>query len=562
MQINTNLDAAFTARQLSGAENTLTRAYRRLSSGLRINSAADDAAGLAISERMTGQIRGSRQAARNANDGISLLQTADGSLSSVSDALQRIRELSVQAANDTNSSSDRQALQDEARQLVQEISRMGETAEFNGEKIFSQSHSSIGGDPNKRAVLDGMRIGWLSSSETRIAQYYGIQGGGEKMYIGVSSFTDGPGNIAAFVGPPSQPGYFQDLQVDMADATPANLPNGGTYPFYTDRTVMHEMVHAVMNSAITQSVPTWFKEGSAEFIHGADERLKIDIAAAGGGAAGMAAVVGSVNGAGWASDSQHYSGAYVKVRYLHDQLKAAGAGGIKGLMQYLNKNPGSDLDTALQSLIGKNLATFESDFQANGVAYIQNRINLTNADTGAVGGLDADGGPEQTADSIVPFGGGKGYDPNDVLSGFKETFENLGGGAGSRQVSFQIGAKAGENLQVELGAVNAFALGIDDTDLSTGAGASVSIVHVDEALAYVNKQRARIGAQLSRLETAVTNLQSSEQNLIASRSRIQDTDYAAETAGLARSQILQQAAGGLIAQTKVTGQLVLGLLRA
>ncbi len=140
--INTNMASLNAQRNLNTSQSALNTSIQRLSSGLRINSAKDDAAGLAISERFTSQIRGLNQASRNANDGISLAQTAEGALGQVGDALQRIRELAVQSANATNSSSDRAALQQEVSQLVSEISRIGDTTSFNGLKILDGSYTN------------------------------------------------------------------------------------------------------------------------------------------------------------------------------------------------------------------------------------------------------------------------------------------------------------------------------------------------------------------------------------------------------------------------------------
>jgi flagellin len=134
--INSNLTALNAQRNLSTSQSSLTTSLQRLSSGLRINSAKDDAAGLAISQRMTSQIRGLNQAVRNANDGISLAQTAEGALGSAGDILQRVRELAVQSANASNSSSDRQALQNEVGQLVSELDRISTTTQFNGLSLF------------------------------------------------------------------------------------------------------------------------------------------------------------------------------------------------------------------------------------------------------------------------------------------------------------------------------------------------------------------------------------------------------------------------------------------
>src|SRR5215475_7975899 len=130
LSVNTNVASLNAQRNLNGSQTMLGRAIQRLSSGLRINSAADDAAGLAISDRFTTQIRGMNQAVRNANDGISMLQTADSALTNVTQSLQRIRELAVQAANATNSDSDKKALQLEVSQLTAEINRVGRTTSF------------------------------------------------------------------------------------------------------------------------------------------------------------------------------------------------------------------------------------------------------------------------------------------------------------------------------------------------------------------------------------------------------------------------------------------------
>lgn len=140
--INTNIASLNAQRNLNVSQNSLSTALQRLSSGLRINSAKDDAAGLAISERMTSQIRGMNQAARNANDGISLAQTAEGALVEIGNNLQRIRELAVQSANATNSEDDREALQKEVTQLIDEIQRVGEQTSFNGTKLLDGNFAS------------------------------------------------------------------------------------------------------------------------------------------------------------------------------------------------------------------------------------------------------------------------------------------------------------------------------------------------------------------------------------------------------------------------------------
>ena len=197
MQIITNLQSLFAQRQLDTASSGNSQALRRLSSGLRVNSARDDAAGLAVGERLRAQINGANQAWRNTNDSVSLLQTADGSLSKINDMMQRMRELAVQANNATLQASDRQALQAEANQLTQEISSIAKKAEFNGQNVFSQADASIGGDKDRRAVLDGLKLGWLEESEQRIKKFYGIVGDGAlTMDVNLNSSDGAGGNLA------------------------------------------------------------------------------------------------------------------------------------------------------------------------------------------------------------------------------------------------------------------------------------------------------------------------------------------------------------------------------
>src|SRR5690606_18164536 len=467
LSINTNVSSLNAQRNLVRSGNELSRALQRLSSGLRINSAKDDAAGLAISERMTSQIRGTSQAVRNANDGVSMLQTAEGALAELGENIQRIRVLAVQAANETNSDADRQAIAQEVKQRLAEIDRIGRQTTFNGQHIFAQGGSSIGGESAQRAVADGLRMGWLASAENMIAQHYGIKGDGAELQIDITSDSDGAGGYAAFVasstGAPDGRGTNLRLAIDMADFTPPNLPDGGNAPFYNDRVIAHEMVHAVMaratNWASLVSTSQWFVEGAAEFIHGADERVAADIATAAGATqdAKIATVVNDITS--WSSSSADYSAAYIGTRYLHEKLKSEGfEGGIKDFMGYLNGSGAPTMDEALEHFFGGGYdqAAFFAELQSdsgnglsNGVMFVKNRMNLTNADTGAIGGLDADGGAVRSAkDAVLDLDGLYG---DDVLAGFKESWEKVAPGTSTtRTASLQIGANVGQTLDVEV----------------------------------------------------------------------------------------------------------------
>jgi flagellin len=309
----------------------------------------------------------------------------------------------------------------------------------------------------------------------------------------------------------------------------------------------------------------FFLEGTAELMHGADERLYSDIQTNGGGAGGVTAIMNKVAawGTGWDGSSESYSAAYAGMRWLDQQIKAAGGSGIKDITTYLAADPTRTLDQALQNASSgafTGVADFKTKFQAAGAAYIGGLLSsgsLTDADTGAIGGANASGGQTRTAASVVPDIANRSGE--DQLEGFTETWETIAKRSFvTASKSLQVGANVGETLDVNAFAMNATALDIKDADVVSNANA---VIHkMDRALDYINARRADIGAQLGRLDSNVASLMASSESLTASRSRIQDTDYAQETANLTRSQILQQAGMAMVAQANTIPQVVLKLL--
>lgn len=432
LTITPNFSALSAQRHASSTETAVQRSIQRLSTGMRINGATDDAAGLAISERMTASIRSSDQSKRNVNDSVSLLQVADGVIAGLIDRLQRLRELAVQSGNASYGAADKAALQQEANKLLEGITADADGAKFNGEALFSNSTYSIGGDENKRALLDRLKIGWLNEAENLIRTYFGIEGDGRPLTIGLDN-SDGASGVLAYVeGLVAADGSWYNLhmQFDMADFGPPNLSS--------DRIVAHELAHAVMARTMNFSaLPNWFREGTAELIHGADERLAAGIAGS-----SVAAVVATVGG------GFSYESAYAASRYLHSELKGMGVeGGIKAVMQYLDQDQTADLDDALNAVTGGVYATnaaFVADFSANGADYITNEMNLTNADTGAIGGFDADGGAVRSSDFVIDDF--TAYP--DVLDGFDERFPTLGGTTLTKQYVLQVGENVNDTVSV------------------------------------------------------------------------------------------------------------------
>ena len=556
LTVNTNISSSFTRRQLESNSTALGTSLQRLSTGQRINSAKDDAAGLQISNRLTSQVRGLNVATRNANDGISLLQVAEGALQSVTDALQRIRSLGLQAMNGSNGASERTALDQEAQQLLQEINRVNETTTFAGRKVFDQGTFSVLGDPDQRAVLNALKGFWISEGEQRVFDAFGLTADGAELEI---TFTnDSSSQTLASVSGTSGAGgkiFDQVLNVNLAYFDASTLPNGGSTPQYTDRVIAHEMAHAVMGRTMNfAGLPSWFIEGTAEALQGADERLAGDTA----GGTNTAAILAAFN-ADDVSASAGFSGGYAAVRYMHEEIKAAGGKGIKDIMGYLQKNSGSTLDQALTNASKgafSSLADFSTQFNADAANYVAG-LDLSNADTGAIGGFDADGGNVLTAENVLP-NQGTGLPGSRGFTLVEPELFNANGVGGNTLTQFQVGAQAYETIQIGFSSFSADAMALSRLDLGKTPG--LAVMDIDDALAYIDRQRGYMGAIQNRLESTINNLQSIAENAAASRSRILDTDFAAETSNLVSRQIIEQAAQSVLAQANQRPQAVLSLL--
>jgi len=228
-------------------------------------------------------------------------------------------------------------------------------------------------------------------------------------------------------------------------------------------------------------------------------------------------------------------------------------------MVYLNQHQSATLSDAINAATGglyANADAFNADFVAHGAAFIAG-MNLTDTDTGAIGGANADGGAIQTATSVIPDTSSRsGTNP---LSGFNEIWENISAAAAGNNKQLQVGANKADTLDVTLGAVNTAAMSIQNLDLVNNAGFATYMM--DLALNHISEERSKIGAQLNRLESVITNNNISVESTVASRSRIQDADYAQETTSLTKAQILQQAATAVLAQANSSPQMLMALLK-
>ena len=588
MQLNTNIPALNSQRMLTRVDDVLSRSLQRLSSGLRVNSARDDAAGLAISERMTSQIRGFSQASRNAMDAISLMQTAEGALTEVGNLLQRGRELALQAANSTLSSNDRKSLQAEIDQLVAEIDRIGRTTDFNGVKILGGGYGGTavvtgGPDPlatKKLAIQEALKRSWLTQGEAMVEQFFGIRGDGASIEV---KFVDNQDYLAAvsFTGYEVATGKLtgMTLNIDFSDFDPAGWPNGTGNGFTNnDRIVAHEMTHAIMARAMDMhDLPLWFIEGTAEFIQGADSRLYSDLTNTAG--ANTAAKVANLMSTYLTANgsAQLYSAGYAAARYIHKEIIDNGGTGIREVFNYLSTHQLSTLDDALGAVAAahsgmdfNSVATMTPLFAAGqaGNTYITNLYdggNLQNADTGAIGGADSTpGGTRDTTNNgVVPDTDHFTEHPLGSLNASFATVDTTSRATLSLStvgtLNFQVGANANQTITVEMRAVQASTLNLENVNLVDDPQYSISIF--DAAIDAVAAERGRMGAVQNRMESTVNSLASMHENISASRSRIIDADFAAETAALTRAQVLKQAGMAIAAQANTLPQTVLALLK-
>lgn len=584
--INTNSTSLFLQRQLTDNTNKLSVTFERLSSGMRINSASDDAAGLQISNRLTSQINGLAVAQRNANDGISVAQTAEGALTQSTDILIRMRDLSLQASNGSLSTVDREALNKESEQLKSELDRINSTTTFGGNQLFDQTEevSSNSGSDAERSIVQILQSGVLAESEDIIQNVLGLSGDGSKMKIDLENIDGANGKLASvsYLGSTGNPGTNLVMTIDLDDFSTLD----DTITARLKSTLLHEMTHAVMaNNMDLTSVPTWFVEGTAEAISGADDRVADDIAA------GISVsdikdqleiVFNNANAplTNATEVAGVYSGGYIAMRYLEDQI---GESGIKAIMTSLSANATFDDALAAEGTFANNAAleTALIDTGTVFVDFVTTNINMTNADNGAFGGLDAAGGPSRaetivganrastTADfdtyfvsgdndsSQADFASNVGWDPTIFNEVALEDYSALLSLSGEK-TAFQIGADANQIIDLEIAGFSSKNMGLENIDLVTNSQSAIN--SIDEALNYIVQQRSGLGAFMNRLEHTISNLSNMSENVSASRSRIQDTDYAIETAQLTSLQIKQQATTSLLAQSNIATESILKLL--
>ena len=506
LTINTNVASLNAQRNLGKSQNDLSRSMERLSSGLRINSAKDDAAGLAISDRMTSQIRGLNQAARNANDGISLAQTAEGAMQETTNILQRMRELAIQSANDTNSASDRASLQAEVNQLQQEMTRIAASTSFNGQNILdgtlNDAQFQVGANANET-----ISFSIPSARSTELGNHL----------LTSSNATDSGIEAAT----------------TAADAT-TSTTNGNNVG---DQTLSIFGPESKLASEVTVE-----ENDSAKAIVD-----KINIVSADTGVTAEAMTTATISGITTAgiisfdlAGTNEGAGDEIPVSALVDPND------LSSLATAINDQSGNTGITAKVSGDKKEITlTQASGFDIK----ISNFVHSDGTDM-IVEGSEAD-----TPTAITLAGAGT---TNSTIVGGEISFYSNG----SFNVTSDAEVVDGSIFSTGADAANGSELhSIDDVDISTIEGASNAIRSIDGALGQIDRIRGDLGALQNRFESTISNLENVSENLSAARSRILDADIAMETSAMTKNNILQQAGVAILSQANTTPQLALQLLQ-
>ncbi len=513
MRINHNISALNAWRSLDQVNSSMGKTLEKLSSGLRINRAGDDAAGLAISEKMRGQIKGLDMAVKNAQDAISLIQTAEGALTETHSILQRMRELANQAASDTNTNVDRNQIQAELDQLREEIDRIARTTEFNTMKLLDGKIESFRPEADVKVVTGGNFD--LKASLEGTADL----GGGVLVAKDVSIVSGGTDIIDL---------GFAALTVKLDSSSAIKLKFGGT---------SYTISIGSLNDKISKSVTTTIGSLKFEFIVSDTDigtttikanldNIKVsfkdglevkDLKDVTEGS--YVVEVGQFIGSGT-------SPLDVRINYFNEE-------GLKN--QYIfdfEKGIGAIADFTLSS----NLTVSMGD-ESKGIIFTwDTSVYDIHSFNGALP-------KEEVVDSGVVRAEERWYEDTSLI--------------------FQIGANEGQNMVAGLDDMRAAALGLtnDSLKVTDQNSAERTVMVIDAAIHKVSSARAKIGAVQNRLEHTISNLGVAAENLTAAESRIRDADMAKEIMEFTKQQILLQSANAMLAQSNMIPQNVLQLLR-
>lgn len=618
LSVKTNMAAWNAARHLKTNTKTQTTLTERLSSGYKINRAADDAAGLSISEKMRRQIRGLTQASANAQDGISMVQSAEGALNEIHEMLHRANELAVKAATGTLTDNDRSLIDLEIQQIKNEIDNTSRYTVFNERRLFpdtgyspkstsamenyeykltidfaNQSVSVDGLSGNTMARAAGVNVNSGSALADKIANtlvpnavnsifdafpsFQTAQGATQIQLALNISFIDGPGNTLALAGYRYSygggPAYSMYIKVDSSDFNDADASGTGSRAEVLESTITHELMHTVMQYNLTDGMsgrkgekyPTWFTEGTAQLAGGGfttgwnnelllyAERLASENDNSQDGNISNYLKKFSVTG-------RPYGHGYLACAYIGylANIKNGGTADVTG------SNIAAGMDLVFGDLLnGKKLNNAIYDRTGMTEAQIRGLFGAGDANlTEFVRKLaykSKDGAGSVIYNSLADGGAGTpGYtgsnfyiDPSQISYDFS---------SGAANVPIQVGAEAGQHIDINFYQMSADALGLGEMNVKTTQDAEDTINLVKNAITYVSNVRSYYGAIQNRLEHTIANLDNVVENTTTAESRIRDTDMAEEMVKFSNNQILLQAGQAMLAQANRQSDIILGLL--
>ncbi len=506
--IATNVASLNAQRNLFGTNTGLTTTFQRLSSGFRINSAKDDAAGLQIANRLTAQIGGLAVAARNASDGISLSQVAEGALSESTTILQRIRDLAIQSANGSNGPSERAALQQEVAQLKQELNRIAETTRFGSRLVLDGSFGTQTFQVGARAF----ETITVSTGDARGSQIGSYQ-------INFDNTTNNP--VGGTVHAPS-------TRLDPSTTTSNNL--AGTTLTLSGYLGSDTVTYAAGATASTIAAAINARADDTGIEAKARTNLKIDTLSAAGTLA--FSIVSSNSTAVAISASISSTSDFTS---LADSInRETSQTGVYATLAddksslILTNESGADI-----SLRGITHSTTSATVQFTTIDFdggFDAVSEFANATTITADGVNAD----TTVAGILQFNSAR---------------------------SFTVTAAASTDYFATTTAVGAGLNSVSFIDIASSAGAQNAIAVIDQALETIDSIRGDLGAVQNRFQATISNLNNIAENATAARSRIRDTDFAEATAHLSKFQVLQQAGLAVLAQANASTQNVLSLLQ-
>jgi flagellin len=595
MRINTNLDALNAQRNLSTTGLAYSKSVAKLSSGMRINSAADDAAGLTISEKLRAQTAGLGQASRNAQDGISLIQTGEGALNETASILQRMRELTVQSGNDTLQTSDRGAIKSEMDQLSSEISRISGTTQFNGITLLNGSLSAKGTVSAFNNVAATNLTGFTASANNVSAPVAAsaavrtgtaaaaatVTTGGTIAINGVTvniasgdsraqvvtdiNSTTGLGANGAVTASLDASNHL--VLTSNAKGAAANVSIGASGG--VGNSVLANM-NLVQGSSVGYDAPPASTQGtygvtitqSATTAVTTGAHVSADLASAANAAGNLV-----INGVSIALAGTE------TVAQVETLINASGAGvtasGAAGAaMVFTNNDKGAKALTITSSGTGGTNTLLSALGLAAAAGASTTDATVTTAGKDAAGTFTANGGTAtafSAANGTTLLGGGLQIDTSLNTGGTTVALNSFTFTDTNKSANLQIGANSGQTLGVGIEDMSATALGVANLDVSSSTAINTAgtgtLALIDNAIATVSSQRATLGAYQNRLEHTISNLGVSQSNLTASESRIRDVDMAAEMVNFTKTGILQQAGQAILAQANQSGAGVMSLLR-